>query len=91
MIEGNALDLRAMVLDGRLFRSPADGNRIEAFIQPMGRENHAATMVETANSDLLCAWFAGSMEGQGDVRIAMSRFGVRDCPVDATHLGVARS
>ena len=75
MTDANVLDLRTMVLNGRLFRSPVDGNRIEAFIPPMGKENHAATMVETASGDLLCAWFAGSMEGQGDVGIALSRLG----------------
>jgi predicted neuraminidase len=69
----NILDLRAMVLGGQLFRSPADGNRIEAFIPPMGHENHAANMVELSNGDLVCVWFAGSMEGISDVKIAMSR------------------
>jgi predicted neuraminidase len=62
-----------MVTDGRLFRSPADGGRIEAYIPPMGQENHAANMVELPNGDLLCVWFAGTGEGIGDVNIAMSR------------------
>jgi predicted neuraminidase len=67
------LDLRALVEGGQLFRSPADGNRVEAFIPPMGHENHAANMVELPNGDLLCVWFAGSMEGSSDIKIALSR------------------
>jgi predicted neuraminidase len=63
----------SMVLDGRLYRPPGDGNRVEAFIPSMGHENHAANMLELPNGDLLCAWFAGSREGIRDVRIALSR------------------
>jgi len=62
-----------MVVDGSLFRSPIEGDRIEAFIPPMGHENHASNMVELPNGDLLCVWFAGSFEGTGDISIAMSR------------------
>ena len=67
------LDLRSMVLNGDLFRSPADGNQIEAFIPPAGRENHAANLVDLPNGDLLCVWFAGTSEGRADINIAMSR------------------
>jgi predicted neuraminidase len=73
MRETAILNLRSMVADGELFRSPADEHRIEAFIPPMGRENHAANMVELPNGDLLCVWFSGSEEGRSDVRIVMSR------------------
>ena len=73
MPESNILDLQALVRDGRLFRPPCDGLRVDAFIPPAGRENHAANMVELANGDLLCAWFAGTREGMGDVRIALAR------------------
>ena len=73
MNEDKILDLRSMVLDGRLFRSPADGHRVEAYIPPMGPENHASNMVELPNGDLLCVWFAGTSEGISDVNIAMSR------------------
>lgn len=69
----DVLDLKSMVIDGRLYRLPWDSYRIEAFIPPMGRENHAANMIELPNGDLLCAWFAGSQEGMPDVRIALSR------------------
>lgn len=34
---------------------------------------HSASLVETANGDLLAAWFGGSREGAGDVRIFQSR------------------
>jgi len=73
MNEGKVLDLRSMVMDGMLFRSPSDRHRIEAYIPPMGRENHASNMVELPNGDLLCVWFAGTSEGISDVNIAMSR------------------
>jgi predicted neuraminidase len=62
-----------MVMHGELFLSPADQDVVEAFIPPMGYENHAASMLELPNGDLLCAWFAGSAEGISDVKIAISR------------------
>lgn len=37
-------------------------------------ECHASTLVETANGDLLCAWFGGKKEGASDVGIWWSRF-----------------
>ncbi len=67
------LDFRSMVLHGELFRSPSDGNRIEAFIPPMGDENHASNLLELPNGDLLCTWFAGSAEGVSDISIALAR------------------
>jgi predicted neuraminidase len=67
------LDLRSMELHGELFRSPADGNRVEAFIPPLGKENHASNFIEMPNGDILCTWFTGSAEGNNDVRIAISR------------------
>ena len=39
----------------------------------MGDENHAANLVELPGGDILCVWFAGSGEGSGDIRIALSR------------------
>jgi predicted neuraminidase len=76
MSKKQVLDLRDMVMDGVLFRSPADGHRIEAYVPPMGRESHASNMVELPNGDLLCVWFAGTGEGISDVNIAMSRLPV---------------
>ncbi len=67
------MDLKRLVVDGRLFRSPYDAARIEAFIPRAGNENHAANLLELPNGDLLCVWFAGTREGISDVRIAMAR------------------
>lgn len=73
MNESKVLDLKSMVTDGRLFRSPFDEHRVEAFIPRAGNENHATNLLELPNGDLLCVWFAGTREGISDVRIAMSR------------------
>jgi predicted neuraminidase len=67
------LDLASLIDDGALYRPPQDDGRIEAFIPPAGPENHAANLAALPNGDLLCAWFAGSAEGAGDIRIALSR------------------
>jgi predicted neuraminidase len=73
MDKSQVLDLRSMALHGALYRSPADGNRVEAYIPPIGPENHASNMVELPNGDLLCVWFSGTGEGISDVNIALSR------------------
>ncbi len=39
------------------------------FVDLPTRECHASTLVETARGDLLAAWFAGTGEGDPDVRI----------------------
>ncbi len=67
------LDLKAQVLDGRLFRPPDDAARVEAFIPAADQENHAANLLALPSGDLLCCWFAGSREGASDVRIAVAR------------------
>jgi predicted neuraminidase len=67
------VDLKQSVIDGRLYRPPDDGQRIEAYIPSMGLENHAANLAALPDGDLLCVWFAGTAEGTGDVRIALSR------------------
>jgi predicted neuraminidase len=36
----------------------------------MGHENHAANLGLLPDGDLLCAWFAGSAEGTGDMRFS---------------------
>jgi predicted neuraminidase len=66
-------DLTWLRISGRLYRPPDDPTRVEAFIPPAGRENHAANLALLPDGDLLCVWFAGSREGQADVRIACSR------------------
>ncbi|MFL7809836.1 MAG: exo-alpha-sialidase, partial [Anaerolineae bacterium] len=73
MVPADPVDLKQLVIDGRLYRPPDDGQRIEAYIPSMGRENHAANLAALPDGDLLCVWFAGTAEGTGDVRIALSR------------------
>ena len=73
MRESAILNLKAQLANGELFRTPADEHRVEAFIPPMARENHAANLAELPNCDQLCVWFAGSEEGRSDISIAMSR------------------
>ncbi|MGT2847092.1 sialidase family protein [Streptococcus massiliensis] len=34
---------------------------------------HAPALIETADGGLLCAWFAGTFEGSGDISIAVSK------------------
>lgn len=67
------LDLRRQLLSGQLYRPPDDTARVEAFIPPIGDENHAPNLAALPNGDLLCVWFAGSREGTCDVSIALSR------------------
>lgn len=38
-------------------------------------QNHAAFLHEAADGTLLCAWFAGTMEGRSDISIFLSRLG----------------
>lgn len=42
---------------------------------PTGGNNtaHAPTLIETKDGGLLCAWFAGSFEGSGDISIVISK------------------
>lgn len=35
--------------------------------------NHASNLLELENGDLLCTWFAGSMEGSSDISVYLSR------------------
>ena len=77
MDETHIVDMQRWVRQGELFRPPDDRGRVEAFIPPMARSNHAPNMAALPSGDLLCVWFAGSSEGAGDIRIAMSRLGAR--------------
>ncbi len=60
-------------VDGRLYAYPRRGT-LEALIPTPFRSNHAVCMIELRNGDLLCVWFAGSDEGNGDISIVQSRF-----------------
>jgi predicted neuraminidase len=48
------------------------------------RDNHASTLVELSNGDILAAWFAGSKEGRPDVAIYGARLhsGTWSAPVE---------
>lgn len=53
--------------DGRI----REGAALLPTIHP--GDSHAATLVEAANGDLLCAWFNGPGEGEPDTNIVLSR------------------
>jgi predicted neuraminidase len=59
--------------DGNLFSWEDDPVKIEAMIPSGYVSNHASSLVELNNGDILCAWFAGLSEGSGDIRIVGSR------------------
>jgi len=67
------MDLTDLVTHGRLFIPPSDNTRVEAFIPTRFPANHASQLAEAHNGDLLCVWFAGTEEGNSDVKIALSR------------------
>lgn len=48
---------------------------VDFALIPTGGKNtaHAPTLIETADGGLLCAWFAGSFEGSGDISIVVSK------------------
>lgn len=72
------LDIWPLVSDGQLFQPDRDHDRIEAYLPPMGRENHGSNLMELPNGDLLCVWFGGDKEGAQNVSIALSRLSPGD-------------
>lgn len=59
--------------DGVIYENTKMGV-FESFLPTGGYDSaHAPALLETAEGDLLCAWFAGSREGNADVRIVCSR------------------
>lgn len=48
---------------------------VDFALIPTGGKNtaHAPALIETEDGGLLCAWFAGSFEGSGDISIAVSK------------------
>ncbi|MBN4909198.1 exo-alpha-sialidase [Staphylococcus sp. EG-SA-13] len=48
---------------------------VDFGILPTGGNNtaHAPTLIETEDGGMLCAWFAGSFEGSGDISIVVSK------------------
>jgi len=73
MNKPQVLDIGALVNKGQLFRPDTDRDRIEAYLHPMGCENHGSNLFELSNGDLLCVWFSGDKEGAQNVSIAISR------------------
>jgi len=73
MTQNQILDIGHLVNNGQLFRPDTDRDRIEAYLPPMGRENHGSNLMELPNGDLLCVWFGGDKEGAQNVSIALSR------------------
>ncbi len=48
---------------------------VDFALIPTGGNNtaHAPALIETKDGGLLCAWFAGSFEGSGDISIVVSK------------------
>lgn len=72
-IKDQILDLRQFVKEGQLYKPVGDDARIEAFLPPMGAENHGSNVIELPNGDLACVWFGGDKEGANNVNIVFSR------------------
>ncbi len=65
--------LPGLTIDGQVYYN-AEMGTVEAQIPPgPWRTCHGPAMVEIPNGDLLCCWFAGTFEGDGDVHIICSR------------------
>ena len=62
----------------RIYQSPDDDSRYEARIPSVYKSNHASNLMQLDNGDILCVWFAGSSEGAGDIKIAISRLKAGD-------------
>lgn len=58
--------------DGKLYRN-MEKSCVEALIPNPFASAHAADLLELPNGDLLACWFAGSMEGNADISIALAR------------------
>jgi predicted neuraminidase len=59
--------------EGKLFSWEDDPVKVEAMIPTDYVSNHASSLIELKNGDILCVWFAGLSEGSGDIRIVGSR------------------
>jgi predicted neuraminidase len=59
--------------EGEFFSREEDPFKTEAMIPTDYVSNHASSLIELKNQDILCVWFAGLSEGSGDIRIVGSR------------------
>lgn len=65
--------LPGLTLDGKVYQNTYMGT-LEALIPPGNSKTaHAPCLLETANGDILAAWFCGSAEGSRDISIALAR------------------
>ncbi|CCX37042.1 putative uncharacterized protein [Clostridium sp. CAG:1013] len=65
--------LPGLTPDGVIYRNESMGT-LEAMLPPgPWASAHAPALLETPQGDLLCAWFAGTFEGNQDVSIVCSR------------------
>jgi predicted neuraminidase len=60
-------------MDGRLHTGPE--GRVDAFLPSPMVQNHAANLHFLPDGRLACVWFAGTMEGMGDISVWMSILG----------------
>ena len=65
--------LESLVNDGCLYTLPGSPEKVEAILPTDRRSNHASSLIELENGDLLCAWFAGLAEGSSDISIVAAR------------------
>ena len=65
--------LESLVNDGCLYTLPGSPEKVEAILPTDRRSNHASSLIELDNGDLLCAWFAGLAEGSSDISIVAAR------------------
>ena len=67
------IKLNTLEENGKLYYNPLLDS-VEALIPNNPYKScHAADLLELANGDLLCCWFAGSDEGNADISIVLSR------------------
>jgi len=80
LIFGIALATAQAQSDGFIFQPISSGHAVPAT----QRDNHASTLVELKNGDILAAWFAGTKEGAPDVAIYSSRMhhGAWSAPIE---------
>ena len=72
MDQNKIVQLSRFIQNGKLYFHP-ERERIEANLPTACPSNHAPSLLELDNGDLLCVWFAGIEEGGGDIHVYMSR------------------
>ncbi len=65
--------LPGLTPDGTMYLNE-DLGTVEAMIPPGGYKTaHGPGLLEMANGDMLCTWFAGSFEGNADINVVCAR------------------